>query len=376
MKKALILRSPSLAVLLGLSLMVATSTVVLAQPATKKSDKTSAKSSPTPAKSDTASKKTEASTKVTLPDPVATVNGEKITKAELEEVFNKELQGAGLKADTLSSEQKIAAYHQIVDSMITDRLVEKQAAGIEVSQAEVDAELAKIKASFKTEQEFNDYLKQFKQTPATVQKEIKSALQWRKWFDAKIAGKDVVDEKEARKFYDENTKEFENPEMVRASHILILVPQGASEEVVKQKEAAAKKALARAQKGEDFTALAKELSEEPGAKESGGDLKFFDKTRMVPEFANAAFAQKVGEVGGPVRTQFGYHIIKVTDKKPAGTVTFDEAQKQLITYLQAEKRKAAVRTIIDDLRAKANVKVNLPPEPKPTAPQMAPGLGQ
>ncbi|MEO6053604.1 MAG: peptidylprolyl isomerase [Chthoniobacterales bacterium] len=360
MKKASILRFPIFAISVGLSLSVATTAVMAKEKADK--NKATAKSSATPDKP---------SSKITLKDPVATVNGEKISKAELEDAFNKEVQAAGVPLDSLSSDQKLAAYHQILDSLITDRLVEKQAAGIDVSQAEVDAELAKIKSQFKSEQEFSDYLKKFKQTPASVQKEIKSALQWKKWIDAKIAGKDTVDEKEARKFYDENTKEFENPEMVRASHILILVPEGASPEVVKQKEAAAQKALARAQKGEDFTALAKELSEEPGAKDSGGDLKFFAKNQMVPEFANAAFSQKVGDIGGPVRTQFGYHIIKVTEKKPAGTVSYDEAKKQLIGFLQNQKRKASVQAIIQDLRTKANVTVNLP-EQKPVAPMSMP----
>ena len=90
--------------------------------------------------------------------------------------------------------------------------------------------------------------------------------------------------------------------------------------MVNQKLKAAQGAEARAKKGEDFTALAKELSEEPGAKESGGDLGFFPKDRMVPEFAEVAFSEKVGEISDPVRTQFGWHVIKVTEKKPAGTL--------------------------------------------------------
>ena len=152
-----------------------------------------------------------------------------------------------------------------------------------------------------------------------------------KWMQAQVAGKDTVTEADAKKFYDSNTKEFANPDLVKASHILIRVPDGATPDQVKAAENKAKAAIVRANKGEDFSKLAGELSEEPGAAQRGGDLGYFPKDKMVPEFADAALAQKVGSVSAtPVKTKFGYHVIKVTDKKPAGTATFDEAKTQII----------------------------------------------
>jgi hypothetical protein len=155
-----------------------------------------------------------------------------------------------------------------------------------------------------------------------------------------VGDKTKVSEADARQWYDENKKEFEHPELVRASHILIRVPKGADEKTVAEKKTLAQAALVRVtQNGEDFATVAKEVSEEPDAKQSGGDLKFFPKDRMVPEFANAAFAMKKGDVSNaPVLTTFGWHVIKVTDRKQAGIMPFDEVKDQVTSYLEGIKR--------------------------------------
>ena len=121
-----------------------------------------------------------------------------------------------------------------------------------------------------------------------------------------------------------------------------------------------KEAAARAKGGEDFTTLAKELSEEPGAKESGGDLGFFPKDRMVPEFANAAFAANLNDISEPVKTQFGWHVIKVTDKKAAGTVPFDEVNNQITSYLKSTRQREAVQKVMKDLKDSAKIQTFLP----------------
>jgi peptidyl-prolyl cis-trans isomerase C len=190
-------------------------------------------------------------------------------------------------------------------------------------------------------------------------------IQQQKWMESQIGDKATVSDTDIKKFYDENKKEFEHPEMVRASHILIRVPEDADEKVVAEKKKAADAALARVtSKKEDFTTVAKEVSEEPGAKESGGDLNFFPKDRMVPEFANAAFAMKKGDISKePVRTKFGWHVINVTDRKDSGTMPYDEVKGQVGSYLEGGKRRDAVRTIIDSIRAEAKIENKLPAAP-------------
>jgi len=198
---------------------------------------------------------------------------------------------------------------------------------------------------------------------------LSKSIRQSKWMQSQVQGKDTVTDDDAKKFYDANTKEFANPDLVRASHILIRTPEGATPEQLKAAENKAKAAIVRANKGEDFGKLAGELSEEPGAAQRGGDLGFFPKEKMVPEFANAAFAQKVGSVSAtPVKTKFGYHVIKVTDKKPAGTATFAEAKAQITQFLQAQKRREIFKGIMQELRQSAKIETTLPapaaPSPK------------
>ena len=306
-------------------------------------------------------------------DPVAIVDGDKISKAQLDEAFDKAVQMTGIKASDLTPEQKLEGYRQILDEMITEKLVNKAAAGITVPQADVDAQIAKIKAQFPSEEDFSKQLTQVGQTPEQLSETIKKMLQQQRWLESQLAGKAEVTEEEAKKFYEENKTEFTQPETVKASHILFRVNKEDAEDVVNQKLKAAQGAEARAKKGEDFTALAKELSEEPGAKESGGDLGFFPKDRMVPEFAEVAFSEKVGEISDPVRTQFGWHIIKVTEKKPAGTLPYDEVKSQLMTYLKSKKQEEAAQEVLKSLRDSAKIENTLPPPVSPPSPSTPAG---
>lgn len=319
-----------------------------------------AASSPSP---EPDAKPSPAKSSLVLPDPVATVNGQKISKADLEKAFGQAANSAGVKPEDLSDEQKLAGYRQILDDMILDKLVEEKSKAIQVSKADVDAELAKIKGQFENEEEFKQQLQRLGQTPEEFATNLESMLRQRKWLEGQVGDKGTATEADAKAFYESNAKEFENPDLVAASHILFMVPEDAPEDVVKQKEKAAKDAEARAKKGEDFNALAKELSEEPAAKQSGGDLGLFAKEDMVPEFAAVAFAQKVGDISDPVRTKFGFHVIKVTDKKAAGKIPFEEVKERVVVFLNRQKSSEAIKQALENLRNDAKVEVNLPGAP-------------
>jgi len=315
---------------------------------------------------------TAAAQPVELKDPVAVVNGEKITKKDLDEAFERAVKGAGMDPSAIPAEQKLAGYNRLLDDMIVDRLVKAESKDIEVTDEDVSKEIATIKSQFPDEAAFKKQLEQSGQTEESVKKLIREGMKQNEWIESQIGDKAEVTDEDAKKFYDENKAEFAQPETVKASHILFMVPEGASEEDTKKKEAAAEAALARANKGEDFTALAKELSEEPGAKESGGDLGFFTKEQMVPEFADAAFGAETDSLTGPVKTKFGYHIIKVEEKKPAGTMSFDEVKPQLAAFLKSQKQQEAVGAVIDGLRKNAKIENNLPqPTPAVATPPAA-----
>jgi len=316
-------------------------------------------SAPVPASTDTAAPTPADNKPIELPEVVATVNGQNITKQQLQDLFNAALQASGAKIQDLNPQQQIGGYTQLLQDLIMDKLVAEASASEKVTDADVDAELAKIKGQFPDDKAFQDQLAQSGMNPEKLKENVRTGLQQSRWMKSQVKTPDVTDE-QAKTFYESNLKEFEQPETVKATHILFMVDPDATADVVKQKEDAATKAAERAAAGEDFTKLAKELSEEPGASESGGDLGFFPKDRMVPEFAEVAFAQKVGDISKPVKTQFGWHIIKVTDKKVAGTVPFDQVKDQVTSFLKSSGQREAVQAVLNKLKESAKIETFLP----------------
>ena len=188
--------------------------------------------------------------------------------------------------------------------------------------------------------------------------EMTNALLAQEYMMENISEKAKVTDQELKDYYDKHKSEFTQPEQVRARHILIKVPAGADK---KKWEEARKKALeirAKLLKGESFSKLAEKYSDDPGSKARGGDLGYFGKGRMVPEFEKAAFSLKKGEISQPVKTTFGYHIIKVEDKKPARQRSFKEVEQQIRQKLLRQKQMKLRDELIAKLKKKFPVKVN------------------
>ena len=303
-----------------------------------------------------------------VPDPVAVVDGIEIKKSELVDAFNAVLAQSGKKPDEISNEQALDGYRAILNDLIIDKLLTKLSDKQEVSDADVTEAFNKFKAQFQSENQMNEEIKHAGQSLDKINANIRASLKEQKWIDAQIAGKVSVTDADEQEFYDKHPDYFKVPDTVRASHILIAVPENAKPEEVAEKEKKAKEIAAKVKKGDDFAKLAKENSEDPGSKESGGDLNFFAKDRMVPEFADAAFKMNKGDISDPVKTQFGFHIIKVTDKKEARTIPFPEVKEKIAAYLKDAKHKTAIEEYITQLRAKADVKINLPEPEKKAAP--------
>ncbi len=303
-----------------------------------------------------------------IPKVVAVVEGTEITKTELEQTLGAFMQQRGREGGGVSEEQKPALYRMVLDDLIVDRLISKRSAELKVSDADVDKEIENIKKNFPTEEEFATQLGKSGQTLERLRENIRTNLRQRHWVDDQIKGKDAVTDADAEEFYTKNTEQFKSPEKVRASHILVAVPADASPEVVSEKEKVAKGLLDRVKKGEDFAKLAAEKSEDPSAKQNSGDLDFFSKDQMVPEFAEVAFKLKQDEVNAePVRSQFGYHIIKQTGRKDAETMALDQVKPQVLAYLKNQKKQQEIEKIVKAMREKADVKVNLPDAALPSA---------
>jgi peptidyl-prolyl cis-trans isomerase C len=304
-----------------------------------------------------------------LPEVVAVVEGVEIKNAELNRALAAILGQQGRTVASIPAEQKPTVYRMVLDQLIVDRLIAKRSAEIKVSDAEIEGKVDELKKNFGTEEEFQTQLQKTGQTLDKLKENIRANLRQQHWVDEQLKGKDEVADAEAEDYYKKNPEKFQAPEKIRASHILLALPQDAKPETVQEKEKAAKAVLDRVKKGEDFAKVAEEVSDDPSAKQNKGDLDFFSREQMVPEFADAAFKLKQDEVSSaPVRSQFGYHIIKQTGRKDAETITFDKAKPQLMAYLKNQKKQGEISKVVKAMREKADVKVNLPDIPAPAKP--------
>lgn len=176
-----------------------------------------------------------------------------------------------------------------------------------------------------------------------------------------VVGKINVTEEDMKLYYKTHEEEFKTPEMVRARHILIKVNRSASEEEKKKAREKAEDILKRIKTGEEFAKLASEFSDDPGSKNKGGDLGFFPKGRMVPDFEKVAFSLKPGEVSDIVETPFGFHIIKVEERKDSVLEPYEKIKDKVKERVFNDFRKARVDEFIEKAMKDAGVELNLEP---------------
>ena len=177
----------------------------------------------------------------------------------------------------------------------------------------------------------------------------------------------TVTAEEVETFYQQNPERFARPDMVRARHILIRITQQADQAEKDSAKARATAAHKRVVAGEDFAKVATEVSEEPNAA-NGGDLGFFARDSMVPAMTDAAFALDIGEISGVIETQFGYHILKVEEKRAASTMSFEEAKEPLEQMLRENKAGEKVSKLLAELNEAATVVQVPPPGAEPAGP--------
>lgn len=167
--------------------------------------------------------------------------------------------------------------------------------------------------------------------------------------EKEIEDKVKVGEKDAKAYYESHKEEFSTGNQIRASHILVKTQEEANN------------ILKEINRGVDFAKLAQSKSMDSGSAKNGGDLGYFSKGQMVPEFEGVAFKLKVGEVSKPVKTQYGYHIIKVTEKKEGKTIEFEKVKDLVIQRLTAEKQKEVFDSYIEGLKKKYEVEIKKAP---------------
>lgn len=285
-----------------------------------------------------------------------TVNGEEITKGQIaEEVARLSRQFGGRMSPEQMGQMQGALSQQAQDNLISRILLQQKIEedGITVSRDEIDARMAEVRGSFGSEEELTNRLAMMGMTVEMLEQEMETGIAVEKLI-ALYAPTEEVTESEVRTFYDENTERFQQPDRVKASHILLKAGAEDTEATKTLAREEAEGIVAQLDQGADFAQLAREHSACPSS-QKGGDLGFFQRGQMVKPFEDAAFALDVGEVSGIVETQFGYHIIKVTEREDGRTVPFDEAKPNIMAMLDGQRKQEAMKTYTDQLRATADI---------------------
>ncbi|MBN1932919.1 MAG: peptidyl-prolyl cis-trans isomerase [Desulfobacterales bacterium] len=190
---------------------------------------------------------------------------------------------------------------------------------------------------------------------ADIRLQFEQNLAIQQFIDKQFAQKITISAKESETYYNEHPEYFKQPEQVQASHILIKVESGANEAKKTETRNKIREIQQQLQKGKDFDALAKEFSECPSSAK-GGDLGYFRRGAMVKPFEDAAFALKPGEVSDIVETPFGYHLIKVVDKKAENTINYDTIKDKINQHLKREKVQTEVSSYLAKLKEEATIK--------------------
>lgn len=318
-------------------------------------------------------------------EAIIKVNDKKITQGQFDEMMNRQAGSGTLKAlgVDIKSDKNNFLYLLIKDRVVNELIVktllseEMEKRGIEASNEDVENAVKDIITKVGSKEQLDALLKQNGITPAQFKKDLKEEVKMKKL--AKELGSSSVSDAEAKKFYNDNKAKFTTPDKVRASHILISVnPEEITEliksdaknkdlddasvkakvnEEIKAKEAKINQLLAEAKKDPtQFAKLAKENSEDTTTAVKGGDLGFFESKEMVPEFSKAAFAMKPNTISDkPVRTQYGYHIIMVTDRAAAGTTPYEKVQNDIKGYLENQKQVELIDNLTESLKKNAKI---------------------
>ncbi len=276
---------------------------------------------------------------------VAVVDGENITKAEFDKIFEIFKTQVELNQDSSIWDKEYEgkkyidlAKEQVLDQMIGDRVQLRKAneLGIAVSDEEVNAEVDKWKKLFNSDEKYIEFLTTLKMEEAYFKDNLKKDLMINKMKEKLTQSVEITDT-ELADYYNSHMNLFYK---VKASHILL------------DTEEEAKKILERVKAGEDFNALAKEFSTDPSAKENSGSLGYFRHGEMVEPFEQAAFALKPGEVSDLVKSDYGYHIIKVEDK----TIDkFEDVKDELKNTLITDKKNQNYSTSLEEMKSKAKI---------------------
>lgn len=313
------------------------------------------------------------------------VNGTKITRGQFQEIFDAQANNSMFSkmGITINKEKNPFMYYliqqRVTNDLIINTLIDQELAkrGIKVTQDDVNSEIKGLMEKVGGKAQLNRILKENKISESQFKKDMEKSVKMKRLV-AQLGITPTTDA-EAKKFYTTHPQQFKYPDRVRASHILISanpneiseklkkefkyknasdaeINAAVKEEIVK-KQAKANEILAEVKKDPTkFAQIAKENSEDTVTAKRGGDLGFFGAKEMVPEFSKAAFAMKPNTVGDKVvQSQYGFHIIMVTDRMAAGKATFEKSKANIKAYLDNQKQVDAMDKLTESLKKQAKI---------------------
>lgn len=289
----------------------------------------------------------------------AKVNGVGIKTVTLDAAVNNFVENQKMYGVTVKDEEKAKLKNDILQELISAELLYQasQKAGLGDLTKDVDGQLENIKKGFGSDEEFQKVLKDRGITINDLKEDIKKGVYINAYLEKDVFTKlGPVAEEEKKQEYEANKDKLNVPEEVKASHILIKVSDKATPEQKKTAKEKIDALRAKLMSGEDFTKLAKENSED-GSATNGGDLGYFRKGEMVKPFEDTAFGLAKDQISPVIETQFGYHIIKVLDKKAAHTLTYDEVSKDIERFLLNKHKREEINKTVGTLKKNAKIEV-------------------
>jgi len=287
------------------------------------------------------------------------VNGKPIVTEQVFAVYRMSKEMLLRRGRMLNEEDDKALRVQSLEVVIAEELLYQAASAnrVPVSDADLEAGVKQIKARAGSEEAYKKFLAESKLSEADVKREVGRNLQTEAYRKSLVAGTGVSED-QAKKFYEANVQKgmFDVPEQVHVQYILVKANEKDPESVRIDARKRAEDAAKRAAAGEDFAALAKQYSQDPTA-ERGGDIGFFPRGVMFPKFEELAFNGKPGEVTPVFETPTGFNVVKILEKSPESTRSFDEVKSALMLDMGRLMEQDIVRAKIQELAAGATIAI-------------------
>ena len=295
--------------------------------------------------------------KVKLPEIVAKVNGHDIKRDLITRELKKAVEQYKKRGMALTGDQEKSAAKSLIEDEIGRTLLVLKAkdSGAKVSEKMLSARLKEVKSKFKSDSIFEHRLADRGMTVDQYRHELEIDMYMDQIIKKEIEPKIKIAEKDSQDYYNKNKKKFESPEKIRASVMLLNFSPSegkAGEQAVLKKF---ESILDQVKNGTGFDDMAKKHSQDSLASK-GGDLGFFTRKQMLPAFSDRAFKMKVGEISEIFRTGHGFHVLKVTDKKPGGLSPFEAEKAKIEKFLTNKKVSQATRDYIETLKKQAKIK--------------------